>query len=132
MDIAQRVGRRRLRKEADSWIAAGFAPRFRWRVEELTSRRERRSLARSVRGVVADLSPRRLPGPVPVNRVALRPHVELLLALAERLADVDRPVTAAGIVEVRRLLTDPDGPLYTREPCDVERELARVLERLVA
>ena len=130
MDIA--LGwweRRRRREEADAWIASGFAPRFRWRAEELTSRRERRLLARSVRGVIADLSPRRLPGPVPVNRVAVRPHVELLATLADRLAD-QRPVAPVGILAVRRVLTDPDGPLYTRDRCDVAHALAGVIEQL--
>jgi hypothetical protein len=69
-----------------------------------------------------------------LNRVALRPHAPLLTALADYLADLERPVDAAGVRAVRRLLTDPDGPLYTR-PIDPRRDevgqvLGDVLRRL--
>lgn len=111
----------RERRTADWWIAHSQGTtrsRFDWRIAELTSVRERRQLARSVRGVVADLSERRLPGASPLNRVAMRPHTEILSALSDRLADLDRPVDPAGILAVRRLLTDPDSVLYARPSLD--------------
>jgi hypothetical protein len=97
--------------------------------------RERLKLGRSVRGIVDALSPRRLPGASPLNRVALRPYRSELIALADRLDDLDRPVSAAGMRAVRRLLTEPDGVLYARplpdEPSrDIARELGAVLDRL--
>jgi hypothetical protein len=97
--------------------------------------RERLKLGRSVRGIVDALSPRRLPGASPLNRVALRPFRAELIALADRLDDLERPVSAFGVVGVRRLLTDPDGVLYARslpdeQPRDIGRELIAVLDGL--
>jgi hypothetical protein len=118
---ARRRARRQRRVAADDWVVRGYddpvdSP-VAWRVQELISARERVRLARSVRGVLKDLSPKRLPGASPLNRVALRPYAPLLAALADRLTDVEYPVRASGVVAVRRLLTDPDGPLYAR-PAD--------------
>jgi len=62
-----------------------------------------------------DLSPSLLPGASPLNRVAARPHAELLGELAERLAALDRPVTPQAILEVENLLTSPGSALYARE-----------------
>ncbi len=108
--------RRHLRADADAWIERGYehhmASRYGWRIDELTSRRERRMLGGSVREIVPELSPRRLPGASPLNRVALRPYRADLIALADRLDDLERPVSAAGMLGVRRLLTDPDSVLY--------------------
>ena len=97
--------------------------------------RERLMLGSSVRAIVEALSPRRLPGASPLNRVALRPYCAELLALADRLDDLDRPVSAAGMLGVRRLLTEPDSVLYARPlpdelPRDIARELFSVLDRL--
>lgn len=113
-----RIRRRELREHADRWIERGHddpvdSP-VAWRVQELTSERERRRLARSVEGVVKSLSGTWMPGASPVNRVALRPYATLLVAIADRLAQTEYPVSAAGVLAVRRLLTDPDGPLYAR------------------
>ena len=122
--------RRRDRREADAWIAAGWGSRVAWRVEELTSRPERRLLARSLRGAVSDLSPGRLAGASPMNRIALRPHASLLAAVAERLADPERPVAATDVLAVHELLTSPDSVLYTHDDVDVRRELTSVLDAL--
>jgi hypothetical protein len=108
---------RRRRREADAWIVRSERPlpgRLARRVDEPTCARGRRMLAHSLRGVVADLSPKRLPGAAPLDRPALRPHAYLLTVLADRLDDLERPVSAAGVLAVRRLLTDPDGPRYGR------------------
>jgi hypothetical protein len=106
------------------------------RAQAPPSARDRLRLARSVRAVVKDLSASRLPGASPLNRVALRPHAPLLTALADCLADLERPVDAAGVLAVRRLLTDPDGPLYAHpgDPlsAEVDRPLRAVLRRLEA
>ena len=93
--------------------------------------RERLGLGRSVRGIVKALSPRRLPGASPLNRVALRPYCAQLIALADRLDDLERPVSPTGMQAVRRLLTDPDGVLYARPFVgDIGRELAAMVRRL--
>lgn len=109
------LDRRRLRSSADAWIERGhdsLAGWYGWRITELTAPRERRLLARSLRAVVADLSFPRLTCAAPLNRVALRPHTGLLLELAERLDALERPVSAAGMLTVQRLLTGPASPLY--------------------
>jgi hypothetical protein len=112
----RRWQRFRRRREADAWIERGHGNRnawYGWRIDELTSARERRRLARSARGVVADLSPRVLPGAAPLNRVAVRPYAAMLLALADRLEAQERPVRAPGILAARRLLQHYSSPLFT-------------------
>jgi len=130
--------RRRACATADTWIARGYesrASRYGWRIEELTSRRERRLLGRSVRRIVPELSARRLPGSSPLNRFALRPFRSELITLADRLDDLGRPVSAAGILGVRRLLTEPDSVLYARpyfdkQPREIGAELGAILDGL--
>jgi hypothetical protein len=130
--------RRRLCAAADAWIARGHdGASYDWRVAELTSRRERRLLANSVRDIVPELSEHRLPGASPLNRVALRPYRSELIELADRLDDLDRPVSASGVLAVRRLLTEPGSALYARDWMDKPapdpgRELAAVLASLEA
>ena len=113
-----RVRRRKLREQADHWIERGYADPVdspvAWRVQELTSERERRRLSRSMRGVLKSLSGTWMPGASPVNRVALRPYATLVEAIADRLAEIEYPVSAVGVLAVRRMLTDPDSPLYAR------------------
>jgi hypothetical protein len=128
--------RRRLCAAADAWIVqSGGDSSYGWRVAELTSGRERRLLAHSVRDIVPEISAGRLPGASPLNRVALRPYRSELIALADRLDDLDRPASAAGILAVRHLLTSPGSALYARpwmdEPAsDPGRELVAVLDSL--
>ena len=114
-----RIRRRQLRERADHWIERGYDDPVEspvaWRVQELTSERERRRLSRSMRGVVKSLSGTWMPGASPVNRVALRPYATLLAAIADRLAETEYPVSAVGVLGVRRMLSDPDGPLYARQ-----------------
>lgn len=128
--------RRRLRTEADEWILRGYqnrgASRFGWRVDELTGARERRLLGRSLRAVVAQLSERRLPGAVPLNRIGLRPCRALLVAIADRLEALDRPVSPSGIITVQRLLTEPGSVLYAQSsfderPLDTDTDTGAVL-----
>jgi hypothetical protein len=92
--------------------------RLAWRVEELVATKSRLDLAHSLRTLVRDAGPRYLPSASPVNRVAVRAEAETILALAGRLADLDRPVAPRGIVLLKRLLTEPSGPLYDRELVD--------------
>ena len=94
--------RRRARAEADHWIGHGFESRYPWRVAELTTIRERRSCARSVRNVLGELSGSKLPGALPLRAAALRPHAALLVQIEARLLD-ERPVSAAGMLAVNDL-----------------------------
>jgi hypothetical protein len=130
--------RDRIRAAADAWIARGYenrASRYGWRIDELTSWRERRLLGRSVRSIVPELAAGRLPGASPLNRAALRPFRSELIALADRLHDHGQPVSAAGILAVRRLLTEPDSVLYARplfaeRSRDIGAELGAILDGL--
>ena len=132
--------RRRLCSEADRWIDRGYesrAARYGWRIRELTSTRERRMLACSVRDIVPELAARRRPSGSMLDRPALRPHRATLIAIADRLDDLARPVSAAGILAVHRLLTEPGSVLYAgslldERPRDAGAELGAALDCLEA
>jgi len=120
--------RRRARRDADFWIGHGFESRYPWRVEELTRGRERRGCARALRGVIAELEGRKLPGAAPLRRAALRPYLPVLEAIERRLI-APRPVSAAGMVAVNDLLTSPTSCLFA--PVErLEECLVGILERL--
>ena len=115
--------RRRLhaaRRAADEELlqSAWASPFLAWRVNEVVARKNRIDLARSLRGVVRDSDPRYLPGASPLNRVAARAESQELLAIAERLEEVDADVAPRGVLLVERLLVDGYGPLYARERAD--------------
>ena len=120
--------RRRARAEADYWIRHGFDSRFQWRVDELTTPRERKLCARSLRGVLGELGGAKLPGAAPLRTNQLRPHIALLEAIEARLLD-DAPVTALGMLAVNELLTSPASCLFA-DVDDVESELRAVLTKL--
>jgi hypothetical protein len=108
----RRAADRELRLEPWPYLESSLVA---WRSAELTSDHYRTAVARTLARTERDLSPARLPGASPLNRVAARPHADLLRRLAERLAAVDRPVTARGVLEVEDFLTSADSPLYERE-----------------
>jgi hypothetical protein len=89
-----------------------------WRAEELVTTKARLDLAHEVRSLVRHAGARLLTGAFPVNRGAVLANATALLALADRLADLDRPLAPGGIVMLRRLLDDLDGPLYDRDRAD--------------
>src|SRR5262249_37596540 len=59
--------------------------------------RRRRSLAKSLQGVVNSLDPNRLPGASPLNRRGLWLYVPEIRTLAARVGDLDQPVTRRGL-----------------------------------
>jgi hypothetical protein len=110
----------RLRGHADRLLRAGLGASgdpelIAWRTGELTSDHERRALAHSLHSVQRELDGSVLPSAAPIARAGLRPHAAWLHCLELRLSDSDAPVSPRGILLVHDLLTDPDGPLYTRE-----------------
>jgi hypothetical protein len=119
---------RRARREADEWIWLGFESDYPDRAAELTSERERKLCARSLRSVLAELDGSKLPGATPLRSRALRPHAALIAALERRLSD-GRPVPALGMLEVNSLLTSPHSCLFHEED-DIETRLRAVLESL--
>lgn len=107
-------------------------PAVAWRTAELTSSRERRTLARSLRGIVADVqSPSWAFSASPLNRRGLVPYVHEIQALADRVGDFEQPVAAAGIVLARDLLKDGGSPLYTGgNVADLPSTLSRIRSAL--
>jgi len=83
----------------------------RWRSHELTSRTARDGLRRELDRTIRALDPARLPSSSPLRRPAARGCEQLLVVLADRLAD-EQPVSARGILLTRGLLRDPASPLY--------------------
>jgi hypothetical protein len=126
------IERAGLRRAADAWIARGYESRtssYAWRIAELTSPRQRQLLACSLSGVLSDISDRR-PAPLsPFNRRALLPNRHLIRRLSNRLDDLDRPISAAGILAVNELLTNPGSALY-QHGHDVSTELVETISRL--
>jgi hypothetical protein len=128
--------RARLRDLADRFIAAGVgtpppAAVLEERRAELLSRRERRTLAASVRRTLtnAQTAPR-LSSQLPINRPAVRAERERLERLAALLADTDVPMAARGVARTHVLVTDPASPLYRGAPGELHRELIQTLFEL--
>jgi len=110
--------RRRQRRAADRWLlgeaeSPPAAELIAWRAGELTSRRCRATLVRSLRRIEHEVAGRAFPGPVPLNRRAIRMQLSLVRALERRLADHTRPVAAGGMLLADRVLTEPGSPLYS-------------------
>ncbi len=100
-----------------------------WRERELVSSRERRRVARSLRGLVRSLQRQVVMTAQVVNRPAARPQVSKFLALAERLERDEAPVAARGMLVLRRLLTNACSPLFDRTRAD---ELPEQLDRALS
>jgi hypothetical protein len=124
-----------LRRTADGLLRTGVEPKpqsalLAWRTGEVTSTRNRKILVHSLQGIVRELEGRSLPSAVPLNRAGSRSELGLIRRLSDRLADLDRPVSARGILAVQKLLTDGiASPLYVRERVS---ELRPALERCLA
>jgi hypothetical protein len=124
---------KKARRRADVELLRATIPplRLAWRSAELTAGGHRLELAREVRGLVHAADPQYLPSSSPVNRGAVRTEAEALLALAERLSELERPVAPRGVLMVERFLIDGSGPLYLREDAAaLGRALARVATAL--
>src|SRR5579862_9588841 len=91
------LARRRARRDADYWIAHGFESRYPWRVAELTGEGERQTAARCLRGVIAEVNGKKLPGATPIRRGALRPHLARLEEIEARVGGGE-PVAAVGML----------------------------------
>ena len=130
--IVMELGRRR--HAADEWLLWGAvahpsSPLLSWRAAELTTRRSRSTLARSMLRVERHAFGETLAAPVPLNRRSIRRNLGLVRALRERLDDHSRPVDPRGILLVERLITVPRSPLYSKAPDDI---LATALSEALA
>ena len=133
-----------LRRAADAVLRTGarvhpYSALLVWRASELTSERNRKLLARSFGRIVRELERPSFMSAVPLNRTQARQHTDLLVALAERLGDVDSGVSPRGVVLVEDLLTDGvNSPLFGsgHSPLDgvanARPELGPVLEECLA
>lgn len=124
---------RAIRRTADRLIladphAAEGSDVVRWRTLELVAPATRHGLARELEQTLRRVDPARLPSASPLRRGPARRHRELLLRLEERMLD-GRPVTARGVLLLRRLLQEPVSPLYD-DAGGVSRAIARVLAEL--
>jgi hypothetical protein len=110
----ERRERARAQDAADRELLRAPTPplRLAWRAQELTTTRSRLDLAHEARSCVRHARARLVTGASPVNRRAVRAKSTALLAIADRLADLDRPVAPRGVVMLRRLLDDLAGPLF--------------------
>jgi hypothetical protein len=104
------------RRRADEELAVTRLPppRLAWRAAELVADANRIDLARSLTDVVHAADERLLPAASPIARTSVRECRPQLLAIAARLFDVSKPVSARAILLVEQLLTDGTGPLYGR------------------
>jgi hypothetical protein len=121
------------RATLDRLLAAGvdpsWTPELELRAAQVTSRRKRRPLARSLDTAVSDAHrPPRWSCKAPLNRPAVRAAAPALRALAADLAADVRP-GAQGVELAKQLVTDSSSPLYG--PGDEEglREMAQIARR---
>ncbi|MGH3143128.1 MAG: hypothetical protein ACRDO9_08380 [Gaiellales bacterium] len=116
----QRRQLRAARRVADRELLRSPAPslQFSWRAAELVIPKRRLDLAHQLRRLVHDADARLLPGAQTFDRLAVRAEAESFLALADRLADLERPVAPRGVLLVEQLLEDEWGPLYDRDRAD--------------
>ena len=124
--------RQRHRREADSWLSTSTGSvvpsRYAARAKELCSEGERRALAKALRNHIAAAQSTRLYGSrILDNQAGIREHSQLIESIATTLDDLDQPVTPAGVLLVRQLLTDPTSPIYWRRRSpELESALMRV------
>jgi hypothetical protein len=112
-----RVGlhQHRLDRELADGLPVDSSPQHELRAAQLTDRRSRAMLARSLRRLViaAQSRPHGLSPVIAPARSAVLPCETEMVALAERI-DSDTPVAAAALARTRLLLADGCGPLYNR------------------
>lgn len=115
---------RAARRVADRELLRSPVPslRFSWRAAELVIPKRRLDLAHLLRRLVHDADARLLPGAQTFDRLAVRAEAESFLALADRLADLERPVAPRGILLLEQLLDDTRSPLHDRGRTDELRE----------
>ena len=125
---------RAIRRTADRLIladphAAEGSDVVRWRMLELVAPATRNGLGREIDQLLRRMDPARMPSASPLRRGPARRRREQLQRLEERMLD-GRPVTARGVLLLRRVLQEPGSPLYDERAGDLSRALARVLLEL--
>lgn len=134
---AVRARRRRAERRAlaDEWLLWGaepreYAPLLAGRAAELTSARNRAQLAGLCRRLVDERRGPRCRA-YAVNRPEIGVELPRLLALAARLEQTNRPVSARAMARAERLLRDGAGPLYdSRRAAELGPTLRTILTEL--
>jgi hypothetical protein len=129
--LAAYSAREQLREQADAWLAERRSPNpsaFDWRVEELTGS-ERKVIGRTLRSFAQEARRPRRPGAPFLNRLQLRPEIDLLLELAQALQDPKRTASPRAIAGTRLLITNCGSPLNNSARHD---ELHHALESILA
>jgi hypothetical protein len=126
--------RARERRLADDWLTTAtgaFVPaKYEWRARDLTSAVQRRRLAHTLRLIDQSSDERPLGRRRPLDLTAARHHRQAVGRLTVRLESID-PVTPAGMLRVRALLTDGASPLYGFTPsAALGDEIALILNLL--
>ena len=120
------------RQKADAELVATALPppRLAWRTSELCSTEHRRALAESLVDIARASEARYLPNASPLNRVAARDQLALILRTGAVLADADRRVAPRGVILVERLITDSKSALYRHSEKDLHEALQQALQAL--
>jgi hypothetical protein len=129
--VAAYSARDQLREQADAWLAEARSPNpsaFDWRVDELIGS-ERKVVGRTLRSFAQEVArPHRRGAPF-LNRLQLRPEVDLLLEVARALQDPRRTASPRAIARTRLLITNCGSPLNNSARHD---ELHRALTSILA
>ena len=126
---------RSIRRVADRLILTGAfgaegSDVVRWRTAELVSPASREELAHELEQTLRLADPAHLPSAAPLRRGVTRRNEDLLGMLEERMLD-GRPVTARGMILLRRLLREPGSPLYDElRESQLPRAIVTVLTEL--
>lgn len=130
------VHRPTLTRALDEGAGPGANDELALRAQQLTSRRTRRVLARTLRRTVADARrPARTRSAVPIfDRCAVLDTRAAIAEMIERLL-APRPVQAHGMALLERIITNADGssPLYnSRQPGTLRRTISAATAALDA
>jgi hypothetical protein len=114
----------------DHALAAGVTPEssvlLAVHAQRIVRPRACRALAATLRRLVNG----RIPGSsAPVSRARVQREAARLEAVAARL-EVNGPIGARGVADLRVLLSEASGPLYDTGGKDLDRQLARILAEL--
>jgi hypothetical protein len=122
------VGRRALTRELSAGVNPASSPERSVRAAQLTSRRSRRQLARTLRRTIGEAHrpPMTRSRVVIVRRAAVLDAEDALTVMIDRLGSPE-PVRAEGMAIAERILTDADwSPLYSPAEPGALRRLVHV------
>lgn len=128
--LAVYSAREQQREQADAWLAARSPnpSAFDWRVDELTGP-ERKAIGRTLRSLAQEVKRPRRRGAPTLNRLQLRPEIDLLLEVAQALQDPKRTASPRAIASTRLLITNCGSPLNNSARHD---ELHQALTSILA